>query len=134
MAPRESHRITSTMRNGTVNLGSVVIRIRVLDSFCTDDCPRSRTRKMYLLETQYVQDFCIGRQISVIPGKPTNSIVKKAGPACVISSYPRTLRFIVCHLLCNVCALHRFQLGSGSVFQSISLSSRTCKESTLKVG
>lgn len=39
---------------------------------------------------------------------------------------------MVSHLLCNVCALQRFQFGSGSVFQSISLSSRTFKEFTLK--
>ena len=49
-----------------------------------------------------------------------------------MSSYPRTLRFMDIHLLCNACALQRFQLESGSVFQSISLSSRTFKESTLK--
>jgi hypothetical protein len=45
----------------------VVGVVGVLNSFCADDCPGSRTWHMQLLETQYVKDFYVSREISVIP-------------------------------------------------------------------
>jgi hypothetical protein len=126
--PRPVTRLSAIMRLDLVVVGVV----GVLDSFRADDCPRSRTWHMQLLETQNVKDFYANREISVIPAN-SRIMNEKLQPEWVISSCPRTLRFMVSHLLCNVWALHRFQLGSESVFQSISLSSRTCKESTLEV-
>ena len=50
----------------------VVGVIGVFDSFRADDCPGSRTWHMQLLETQDVKDFCVRREISVIPSELTN--------------------------------------------------------------
>src|ERR1700722_9921905 len=49
-----------------------------------------------------------------------------------MSSYPFTLFFNVNHRLCREWALHRFHPSSENVFQSISVSSRTFTESTLR--
>ena len=123
-----------TRSSAIMRLDPVVVGVvGVFDSFCANDCPRSRTWHMQLLETQDIKDFYVSGEISVIPASSRITGKKKLLPEWVISSCPRTLRFMVSHLLCNVWALHRFQLGSESVFQSISLSSRTCKESTLEV-
>jgi hypothetical protein len=54
------------MRLDLVVVGVVGV-VRVLNSFCADDCPGSRTWHMQLLETQYVKDFYVSREISVIP-------------------------------------------------------------------
>ena len=53
-------------------------------------------------------------------------------PWCDISSYPFILRFMASHRRCSECALHIFHIGSGRVFQSISVSSLTGSASILQ--
>lgn len=88
---------------------------------------RGRWREVSLLNPQDFHDFCgmyelLWSGMLVFDGNK---------PWCDIVSHPLTLLFSVNHLRCIVWALHRFQSGSDSSFQSISVSSLTLRESTL---
>lgn len=82
---------------------------------------------MRLLSLQDLHDFC-ARTLEYEQLRLTSSNI----PVCDISSCPLMPLFIVSQRLCSACALQTFQFSSGSSFQSISVSSRTFRESTLQ--
>ena len=66
LCPRPFTRSSTIMRLDPVVVGVVGV-VGVLNGFCADDCPGSRTWHMQLLETQYVKDLYVSREISVTP-------------------------------------------------------------------